>query len=178
MEKASEVEHIKQFSGFGLYDITFIKILAEIKDPYPYMRGLIGELGGKKTFIEYSHPKRRAGKTKNNFNTLYDMGMLGVTSYTKKFLRLACQLGVIFSVLSVAAIIFTIIFNIFKVGNINYITYMLEGLYLFLSVILFFIGFSGEYILLINQRSMQRPLVIEEKRINFDLKKGNENAKL
>ena len=167
MAKASEVEQLQQFTGFGLYDLAFVKVLANIQDPYPYMRGLVGELGGKKTFIEYEQPARRAGKTKNNWHTLYDMGMLGVTSYTKKFLRLAVKLGIGLFCLSILGILVTGLLHIFTDLHITLTLYLLEGLYAFLSGILFFIGFSGEYIMMINQRSLQRPLVVEEKRINF-----------
>ena len=177
MKKASDVEQIPQFTGFGLYDRSFVELLAKIDDPYPYMRGLVAEFAGKKIAVEYTQPKRRAGKTKNNFKTLYDMGMLGVTSYTKKFLRLATILGVAFAGVSVLGILATILINIFTHAPISYMTYLVEGLFLFNSVLLFFIGLSGEYIMFINQRSMHRPLVSEEKRINFDQPSPeNENA--
>ena len=41
------------------------------------------------------------------------------------------------------------------------------GMFFLGSVQLFFLGFLGEYILSMNQRIMNRPLVIEEERINF-----------
>lgn len=169
MKKASDVEQLEQFTGFGLYDLSFVKLISEIKDPYPYMRGLVAEYGGKKAVIEYTQPKRRAGKTKNNFKTLYDMGMLGVTSYTKKFLRAATVSGVVMFMLSLLGIITTVLLDIFLPRlPINHLTYLLEGLFVFCSIIMFFIGFAGEYIMFTNQRTMQRPLVCEEKRINFD----------
>ena len=113
MKKNSDFEQIEQFTGFGLYDLSFIKVLADIDDPYPYMRGLVGEFGGDKVAMEYTQPKRRAGKTKNNFNTLYDMGMLGITSYTKNFLRLALKGGAIMLFLSFIGIITTVFLDVF-----------------------------------------------------------------
>ena len=168
MKRASDVEQISQFTGFGLYDKSFVELLAKIDDPYPYMRGLVAEFAGKKIALEYTQPKRRAGKTKNNMKTLYDMGMLGVTSYTKKYLRLATILGVLFAGLSCLGLLTTFILNLCTSLPISYMTYLVEGLFLFNSVILFFIGLSGEYIMFINQRSMRRPLVSEELRLNFD----------
>ena len=168
IKKNSDVEQIKQFTGFGLYDLSFIKVLSKIDDSYPYMRGLVSELGGKKIAIPYVQQKRRSGKTKNNFKSLYDMGMLGITSYTKNILRMATKFGVIFFGLSLLGVITTVTLHILNIINVNVNTYLLEGLFVFLSLILFFIGFSGEYIMFINQRSLSRPLVIEEKRINFD----------
>ncbi len=170
MKKASDVEQISQFTGFGLYDKSFVELLAKIDDPYPYMRGLVAEFAGRKIALEYTQPKRRAGKTKNNMKTLYDMGMLGVTSYTKKYLRLATILGVVFAGLSCLGLLTTFILNLCTNLPITHLTYLTEGLFLFNSIILFFIGLSGEYIMFINQRSMRRPLVSEELRLNFDEK--------
>ena len=45
---------------------------------------------------------------------------------------------------------------------------LLIGMFVLGGLQLFFIGFLGEYMMSINQRVMNRPLVIEEKRLNFD----------
>lgn len=168
IKKNSDIEQIEQFTGFGLYDLSFIKVLSNIDDSYPYMRGLVSELGGKKIAITYTQQKRRNGKTKNNFKSLYDMGMLGITSYTKNFLRLATKFGVLFFGISILGMITTGVLHFLNIISANLNTYLIEGLFAFMSLILFFIGFSGEYIMFINQRSLSRPLVIEEKRLNFD----------
>lgn len=168
IKKMSDVEQIENFTGFGLYDKSFIEVLRSLDDPMPYMRGIVAELGYKRKDIEYEQPQRKAGKTKNNFYTLYDMAMLGITSYTKVVLRLATIVGFIFSAISfVIAIIYLILklvnWQDFAAGTAP----ILIGLFLIGSLLMFFIGFMGEYILNINTRVMKRPLVIEEKRINF-----------
>ena len=135
----------------------------------PYMRGIVAELVPERKEIPYEQPKRKAGKTKNNFYTLYDMAMLGITSYSKVILRLATIIGFIFSA---ASFVIAIIYLILKLVNWDNFAAgtapILIGLFLIGSLLMFFIGFLGEYILNINTRVMKRPLVVEEKRINFD----------
>lgn len=83
IKKMSSVDQIEHFTGFGLYDKSFVQVLRDLKDPIPFIRGIVGELGFKRTEIEYTQAQRRAGKTHNNFYTLYDAAMLSFTSYTK-----------------------------------------------------------------------------------------------
>ncbi len=165
----SEVDLIDGFTGFGLYDRDIIKILKEIKDPYPYFRGLISEIGFEKAFIEYTQPKRREGKTKNNFFTLFDMAMTGFTSTSRVPMRIASIAGFVMSLVSLIIafgyFIYKIIFwNQFMVGTAP----ILIGVFFFASLQLFFIGVMGEYVSAINTRTLNRPLIIEKERINYD----------
>jgi len=168
IHKIADVEQIEHFTGFGLYDSAFVEVMKQLDDPSPYMRGIVAELGYARKEINYVQQKRRTGKTKNNWYTLYDIGMIGVTSYSKIILRLATIFGFIFSGLSflsaLAYLVLKLLFwDRFPAGTIP----ILIGVFVLGSLQLFFIGFLGEYILNINTRVMKRPLVIEEKRINF-----------
>ena len=80
---------IEQFTGFGLYDKSFIQTLRDLHDPTPFLRGIVAELGPERKEIEYTQPKRRAGKTHNNWYSLFDAAMLSFTSYTKIGMRMA-----------------------------------------------------------------------------------------
>lgn len=169
VKKLSNVKQIEHFTGFGLYDKEFIDILRKIDDPTPFMRGLVAEYGYKIKEIPYEQQLRKAGKTKNNLYTLYDAAMLSFTSYTKIGLRLATFCGLIVSIFSfIIGIIYLILkilyWDIFSAGSAP----ILIGTFFLGAVQLFFIGFLGEYIMAINERVKNRPLVIEEKRINFD----------
>ncbi len=93
MNRITEIDHIEQFTGFGLYDRRFVDVVRSLHDPLPYLRGIIAELGFDYKRIEYEQPMRRAGKSKNNLYSLYDYGMIGVTSYSKVVLRLATFVG-------------------------------------------------------------------------------------
>ena len=168
IKKLSDVEQIEHFTGSGLYDREFIEVLRNLDDPTPFLRGIVAELGYKRKEIHYEQPKRRAGKTHNNFYRLYDAAMLSVTSYTKAGLRLATIFGSICAVISMLVALVYLVMKLiwwdrFPAGMAP----MLIGMLFLGSVQLFFIGFLGEYIMSINQRVMKRPLVVEEERINF-----------
>lgn len=168
IKRFSDVEQIEHFTGFGLYDRGFIDVLRNLHDPTPFLRGIVAELGYKIKIITYEQQKRRAGKTHNNIYTLYDAAMLSVTSYTKIGLRIATLLGFGVALLSILIatvylVLKLIYWDRFSAGNAP----ILIGMFFLGAVILIFMGIMGEYILSINQRSMNRPLVIEEERINF-----------
>lgn len=169
IKRMSNVEQIEHFTGFGLYDRSFINTLNSLNDPIPFLRGIVAELGPERKEIPYVQEKRRAGKTKNNFYSLYDAAMLSFTSYTKIGLRLATIVGFIFSALSLLiALIYLVLklinWDSFPMGTAP----ILLGVFIFGSIQLFFIGLLGEYILNMNIRMMNRPLVIEERRINLN----------
>lgn len=168
IKKMSSVEQIEHFTGTGLYDKSFIDVLRRLDDPIPFMRGIVAELGFRRKDIPYMQAKRRAGSTHNNWYTLYDAAMLSFTSYTKVGLRLATFLGFIFAVLDmVFAIIYLVAkliwWDRFPMGTAP----LLIGMFFMGSIQLIFMGLLGEYVMSINTRMMNRPLVIEEKRINF-----------
>lgn len=169
IKKMSDVEQIEHFTGFGLYDKSFINVLRELDDPMPFLRGIVAELGFRRKEIPYEQQKRRAGKTSNNWYRLYDAAMLSFTSYTKIGMRIATIIGFIIAAFSIIiGIVYLILkliyWNSFAMGNAP----TLIGIFVLGGIQLFFIGLLGEYVLNINSRMMKRPLVIEEKRINFD----------
>lgn len=167
--RIADVKLIKNFTGFGLYDSEVMEILRCYDDPYPYFRGMIADIGFDIAEIPYNQPRRKRGLTKNNLYTLYDIGMLGITSYSKIPLRLAAMAGFLLSIISLGmSVIFLLLklffWNTFSAGTAP----ILIGLFFFSSVQLFFIGLLGEYISSINTRVMKRPLVVEKERINFN----------
>lgn len=173
IKKMSEVDQIEHFTGFGLYDKGFIQVLRDLEDPTPFLRGIVAELGYKRKDIPYEQQKRRAGKTHNNWFTLYDAAMLSFTSYTKAGLRMATLLGFFTAAVSIViAIVYLILKLIYWDRFVAGMAPILLAVLFLGSVQLFFIGFLGEYVLSINKRLMNRPLVIEEERLNFK-EKGN-----
>ena len=168
----SDVKMIEHFTGFGLYDKTFIALLKELDDPIPFIRGIVAEYGDgfNRIEIKYEQPKRRAGKTHNNFYTLYDAAMLSFTSYTKVGLRLATFFGAGISFIS---ILIGLVYLVLKIifwdkFSAGYAPLMI-GVFVLGGIQIFFIGMIGEYILNINTRVIKRPVVVEEKRINFEV---------
>ena len=173
LRKFSDVDIIEHFTGFGLYDRSFLNVMRDLDDPTPFIRGIVAELGGKRKEVPYEQPERRAGKTHNNWYSLYDAAMLSVTSYTKVGMRVAEFVGFGFAALNlliglVYLIMKLVYWDRFVAGQAPTIIVVS----LMCSVLLFFMGFLGEYILAINLRLMNRPLVVEEERINFDAPEG------
>jgi polyisoprenyl-phosphate glycosyltransferase len=165
----SEIELIKNFTGFGLYDQIVIETLRSIEDPYPYFRGLICDIGFERAVIEYLQPLRKRGFTKNNFYTLYDIAMLGITNHSKVPLRLATMTGFCVALMSLLVAVgyfgYKLVFwDNFQVGMAP----LVIGLFFFSSVQLFFIGVIGEYVGAIHTQVLKRPLVVEKERVNFD----------
>lgn len=167
IKKMSDVEQIEHFTGAGLYDKSFIDVLRELDDPAPFLRGIVAEMGPLRKDLPYIQAKRKAGYTHNNWYSLYDAAMLSFTSYTKIGLRLATITGFLFSVVTMLVAVLYFIAKLiwwdkFPIGTAP----ILIGIFFLGSIQLFFIGLLGEYVLSINTRTMRRPLVVEEKRIN------------
>ncbi len=167
--RLSHVKLLKNVTGFGLYDRQVIDLLKGLEDPYPYVRGIICDFGFPVAQIPFVQPVRKRGFTKNNFYTLYDLAMLGITSFSKIPLRLATMLGFGASIMSFVVglgyLLYKLIFwQNFSVG----IAPVVVGVFFLGSLQLFFIGILGEYIGAIHTRVHKRPLVVEKERINFE----------
>ena len=174
IEKFADTKQIKNFTGFGLYDKKFIDIIKNFNEPYPYFRGLIMEMGFEIAKVQFVQPKRKKGKTKNNFYTLFDIAMLGFVNHSKVPLRMATFVGFSVAIISLLIALSYFIYKLafwqnFQVG----VAPMVIGIFFFAAVQLFFIGIIGEYIGAIYTQVKNRPLVIEKERINFDLDASN-----
>lgn len=169
IERLSETRTFQNFTGFGLYDRRVVDAIRSFEDPYPYFRGMIAEIGLPSCEIPYDQPRRKHGITKNNFYTLYDMGMLAITQLSKIPLRFVTFLGFVSAVLSVLAglvyLFYKLLFwNHFSLG----IAPVVIGMFLFASVQMLSLGIIGEYVGSIYTYVRRRPYVIERERVNFD----------
>ncbi|HWQ41416.1 MAG TPA: glycosyltransferase family 2 protein, partial [Desulfosporosinus sp.] len=159
LQRLSDTKLIENFTGYGLYDQQVIDILREMDDPYPYFRGMIAEIGFPAAKIEFIQPTRKHGITKNNFYTLFDMAMLGMTNYSKVPLRLATMFGFVVAVLSALVGLFYFIYKLFNWQNFTVGSApVVVGLFFFGAVQLFFLGVLGEYIGAIYTQVLHRPL--------------------
>jgi len=168
LRSLSDVHLIENFTGFGLYDRNVLEVVRKLDDPYPYFRGLIADLGFDIAKITFTQQRRKRGISKNNFYTLYDLAMLGLTNYTKIPLRLAAMFGFLASFISFAIGFIYLVYKLifwyqFSLGSAP----LVIGLFFLGSVQLMFLGVVGEYIGAIHTQIMHRPLVIEKERINF-----------
>lgn len=168
LNKISETKLSENTTGSGIFDKTVVEKLRKINDPYPYFRGLLNEIGETVETVKFNQPNRLLGKTKNNFFTLYDIGMLGIVKHSRMPLRFMILIGFLSSLISFGIAIFYLIYKIlfwnsFELG----IAPLVIGIFLFASIQILLIGIIGEYIgiILLHQRNM--PLVVEKERINF-----------
>ena len=170
IRKMSDSPQIEHFTGFGLYDRSFMDILRSIKDPTPFLRGVVAEYAPDHLEIPYEQQLRREGKSHNNFYSLFDAAMLSFTSYTKIGMRMAEFVGFFVAVLSFLIGMFYLIAKLLYWDSFvaGYAPTMI-AIFFMGGVQLAFMGFLGEYILSINERVKNRPLVIEECRLNFDV---------
>ena len=165
----SDVQLIKNATGAGLFDKIVIDVMRKIRDPYPYFRGLVCEIGFPIAVVPFKQPRRTRGITKNNFYTLFDIAMLGITNHSKVPLRIMTIGGFALALISLfAAFVFLIAkliyWDQFRLG----IAPLLVGTFLFFGVQLFFLGMIGEYIGAIHTQVRNMPLVVELERVNFD----------
>lgn len=156
-------------TGAGLFDQRVIKVLRALQDPLPYFRGLVTQLGFKVDTLEFHQPPRKAGTTKNNFATLFDLALLGFVNYSKAPLRLLTMAGLITSLVSVGI---AITYFILKLSNWDSfdlgLAPLVIGVFFFGAVQVFALGLIGELLVSVQQRIRKMPLVIETERINFD----------
>ncbi len=181
IRKMASNQQIEHFNGFGLYDRVFVDTIRNIEDPVPYLRGIISEFGMNMYIMKYHQAKSERGSSGFNFFKYYDEAMIGVTSYTKLLMRAATFVGMIMGIGSILIALYVFVYKLlhwdsYPIGTASIII----GIFLIGAVQLFFIGILGEYILSINARLLKRPLVVIEKRLNFDqpeAAKENRNAK-
>ena len=168
LDAISEVSLVKDATGFGLYDRSVLDLVREVDDPYPFLRGLICELGFPIKTISFNQPRRQRGITKNNFYTLYDMAMLGIVSHSVVPIRMAAMFGFATGFLSIlVALVFLILklvlWSRFPIG----VAPIVIGMFFMFGVLLLFIGILGEYIASIHNYVRNRPVVVERERVNF-----------
>lgn len=168
-KSASDQKLLEKFTGFGLYDRKFIEALRRFHEPYPYFRGLVSEIGLKRCEVPFIQDKRHHGVTKNNYFTLYDMAMTGLVNHSKLPLRLAVLTGFLVGGASfVVAVVYFVLkllwWDTFSLG----LAPLVIGMFFLSGVQLLFIGIIGEYLGAVWIQVKNRPLVIEEERINFD----------
>ena len=169
VKRLAEIDMVEHFTGFGLYDRQVIEILRQIDDPYPYFRGFICDIGFERSEIKYLQPMRKIGLTKNNFYTLYDLAMLGITNHSKVPLRLATFFGFLTASLSLLVGLFYLTYKLFYWYNFEVgMAPLVIAIFFFAAVQLIFLGIIGEYVGSIHTQVQKRPLVVEKERINFD----------
>ena len=166
--RISEIQLVPNATGTGLFDRSVISVLKEINDPYPYFRGLLCEIGFATATVPFRQPKRQRGISKNNFYTLYDMAMLGITSYSKVPLRIMTIMGFFMSLVSLMVALFFLIAKLVFWSSFQFgLAPILIGMFFFAAIQMFSVGLLGEYIGTILTQVRKTPIVVESERVNF-----------
>jgi glycosyltransferase involved in cell wall biosynthesis len=168
VNRISEVSLINNATGAGLFDRDVIEVLRKIDDPYPYMRGLVCEIGYPIATVPFKQPRRTRGVTSQNFYTLYDLAMLGIIKHSKVPLRLMVMLGFVLAIVSLLAAFGYLLAKLLFWDKFQFGTApILIGMFLFGAIQMLFLGMLGEYIASIQTQVRKLPLVVESERINF-----------
>jgi len=175
MEKFADIHHIPHFTLFGLYDAVFVDMLRNLNDPNPYLKGLVAEYGGNIALVEYEQDKRKSGKSSYNFLRLYDIAMLSITSCTRSVVRFATIFSFLGALLAFLFGIFLFIYKLLTPEAFLGTASVIVVISFIGALQLAFIGLIAEYIMNINSKQIKKPLVMEERRINFDVKHDEKN---
>jgi len=169
VKRLSEIDTYEHFTGFGLYDRKVMEMVREIRDPYPYFRGMIGEIGLPHMELPYEQQQRKRGKTKNNLYTLWDLAMLGITTLSKVPLRAVTFCGFAGAAISILC---ATVYGVYKLLYWHEFTAgiapLVIGVFFLDSLQLLFMGIIGEYVGNIQTQVQNRPLVFERNRVNFE----------
>lgn len=169
LDRISEVSITKDATGFGLYDKVVLDHIRAINDPYPFLRGMICELGYQIKTITFNQPRRLRGISKNNFYSLFDIALLGIVSHSMVPIRVASMLGFLIAFLSILSAFILLVAKLlfwesFPVGYAP----LGIGILVMFGVLLFFIGMVGEYVGVIHNHVQRYPIIVEKERINFE----------
>jgi glycosyltransferase involved in cell wall biosynthesis len=174
VQRLSSIETFENYTGFGLYDRQVVEAVRSFDDPYPYFRGMIAEIGLPYFLIPYDQPRRKRGITKNNFYSLYDTAMLGITNLSKVPLRAVTLLGFACSAMSLCVGVIYLVYKLLFWSNFTVgIAPLVIGLFFLGSVQLLSLGILGEYVGSIQTQVQKRPYVIERERVNFEYAPGD-----
>ena len=166
--RISDTPPIENFAGSSLMDSKVIKILKDINDPVPFLRGLLVEIGLPIAFVYFKQPIRKKGTSSNGFFELYNVAIEGITNHSKVPIKFMSIFGFILAFLSFTLAVIYLFLKLLYWDNLNIgMASLLIGLFFFGSMQMFLLGVIGEYISVIHTRVRKMPTVIESERTNF-----------
>ena len=170
----SSNEQYENVTGFGLYDKEVVELLRKYSGPNPNFRNMVSEFGYKIDFVDYHQPVRKSGKSSYNLARYFGIAIGDMVSTSRLPLRMATYLGLTVSFFSfIVALIYLILKLIFWDSFSFGIAPLVIGMFFIGAIQILFIGIVGEYVGEILNRLSDRPMVVEQERLNFD----NEESK-
>ena len=168
LRKISKLNLGTNITGEGIYDREVIEIFKNNNDPFPFLRAMVPELGIEYDTIEFNQVKRKYGKSKNNFLSLFELAISSVTKYSIFPAKLFINFGFICSFFSILIAIIFFLYKIFFWNSFELgIAPIIIGVFFLSSIQICILGIIGQYITFVLQYQKKLPLVIEKERINF-----------
>lgn len=162
------VKLIAHATEFELFDKSFIDILQQIRTNTPFLRGIVSEYASTIDCVYYTQDARKKGKSKFNLNKYYDFAMCGITQYSTNLPRKIIFGCIIALLLLAAEFFFVFLPSIAGPELINITTALLLRFIPFLLLVLLtVVCILFEYIITKNKNADEKPLIVEEKRINY-----------
>jgi polyisoprenyl-phosphate glycosyltransferase len=156
---------VRNATGFGLYDRTVVDTIQAMKEPEPFFRGMLVETGYSLETITYARPVRRRGLSNNNFLTLLDFALSGLTSSSKKLLRGPFFLGAAGLALAGLSLLGALVALVRGQSMTGWL--IGAGIELQFGLLFLFLGLIGDQLRVVSERTRETPLVIERERVNF-----------
>lgn len=165
----SEIKIPEDTGDFRLADRKVVDVINELPEHNKYLRGLFAWVGFKQVPLEYERQERFAGKTKYSLTKMVKLASDGITSFSKKPLKILGVFGIFAIIASILLFIYAIISYAFKLNS------LMPGWTSIMITITFFGGLQlisvwliSEYIGKIFDESKNRPEYIIAKKINLD----------
>ena len=141
--------------------------LIKIDDHFPYIRGLVNYFGFQSIAVEYEPHKRDYGVSKFSILSHAPHVLNAFISFSN-LPRLLIFLGFFISISSITYSIYIILaVTIFNIQLVQGLTTILVSIFFLMGFIIFSLGILGEYLITIHNQVRQKPMVVEEKKINL-----------
>ena len=162
------VNMIPHATEFELFDRSFLDVLKKINTNEPFLRGLIYEYGTSFDQIYYTQDKRKKGKSKFTLSKYYDFAVCGIVNASKVLPRRVIFVSIIAMVLTMLELF------IFYIPNFLTMSYndavngiVLRLIFIFMGLLSLMVSFCAEHLISLPRNNGEKPIIIEERRINY-----------
>ena len=162
------VKMVPHATEFELFDKSFIDVLKKINTNEPFLRGLIYEYGSSYEYVYYTQEKRKKGKSKFTLSKYYDFAVCGIVNASKVLPRRVIFVSIIAMVLSIIELFFFCIPNALDLSLNSAISdIMIRLIFIFMGLLLLMVSFCAEHLISLPRNNGEKPIIIEERRINY-----------
>lgn len=157
-------EVVYNHADFRLMSRRTLQALVSFPERNLFLRGMVASLGYPTAQVFYDRKERLAGESKYPLSKMLSFALDGITSFSVRPLRYIVMLGMLFILISLAAIIYGVVVY-FEGKTIPGWTSLLVSVWFIGGSILMAVGIIGEYIGKIYKEVKRRPRYFIEKEI-------------